>query len=253
RRRPAGRPRHERRAVRADRADPPIRRARAGDSRSQPPALRSCGLCLHRRRCARRTGAAWRGERARGTEHLRRHLAGDAVRRDQGKRLRQRGRERGPRRLPDHQVRQRGAGVSATGDSVRPEPSKLQRKLIGQIAEYIRDNGLEAGAPLTELGLAEALNVSRTPVRAALEHLTGLGVVAPGGPRRGFQVTASPEALAELTEETAHSDEEEDLYVKVAADYVSSHLPEQFSEADMMRQYGVTRGLLLRVLRRMSS
>ena len=143
--------------------------------------------------------------------------------------------------------------MSATGDSVRPEPSKLQRKLIGQIAEYIRDNGLEAGAPLTELGLAEALNVSRTPVRAALEHLTGLGVVAPGGPRRGFQVTASPEALAELTEETAHSDEEEDLYVKVAADYVSSHLPEQFSEADMMRQYGVTRGLLLRVLRRMSS
>lgn len=143
--------------------------------------------------------------------------------------------------------------MSATAEAARPEPSKLQRKLISQIAEYIRDNGLGTGDHLTELGLAEALNVSRTPVRAALEHLSALGVVAPGGPRRGFQVTASSEALEELTQDAAHSDEEEDLYVRVAADYVASRLPEQFSEADMMRQYGVNRGLLLRVLRRMSN
>lgn len=134
----------------------------------------------------------------------------------------------------------------------RPEPSKLQRKLVSQIAGYIRDNELGPGDHLTELGLAEALNVSRTPVRAALEHLTAQGVVAPAGPRRGFQVTASPEALAGLAEESVQSDEEEELYMRVASDYVGNRLPEQFSEADMQRQYGVSRGVLLRVLQRMS-
>jgi len=134
----------------------------------------------------------------------------------------------------------------------RSEPSKLQRKLAVQIAEFIRDNELGEDAHLTELGLAEALKVSRTPVRRALEHLTELNVVAPMGPRRGFRVTASPEALASLTTEAGRSDEEEELYIRIAGDYVASRLPEQFSEADVMRQYGVSRGLLLRVLQRMT-
>jgi DNA-binding GntR family transcriptional regulator len=142
--------------------------------------------------------------------------------------------------------------MAGAPDAARPEPSKLQRKLVSQIAGYIRDNELGPGDHLTELALAEALNVSRTPVRAALEHLTAQGVVAPAGPRRGFQVTASSEALAELAQETVQSDEEEELYMRVAADYVGNRLPEQFSEADMQRQYGVSRGVLLRVLQRMS-
>lgn len=142
--------------------------------------------------------------------------------------------------------------MAGSAETSRPEPSKLQRKLVSQIADYIRDNNLGQGDHLTELGLAEALNVSRTPVRAALEHLTAQGVVAPAGPRRGFQVTASPESLADLAQETVQSDEEEELYMRVAADYVANRLPEQFSEADMQRQYGVSRGVLLRVLQRMS-
>jgi DNA-binding GntR family transcriptional regulator len=143
--------------------------------------------------------------------------------------------------------------VSAAHDASRPEPSKLQRKLASQIAQFIRDNQLGEGDQLTELGLAEALNVSRTPVRAALEHLAAMGVVAPAGPRRGFHVTAAADQLEDLTQETSHSDEEEALYMRIAADYVASRLVEQFSEADMMRQYGVSRGVLLRVLQRMSS
>jgi len=117
--------------------------------------------------------------------------------------------------------------LSAAHDVGRPEPSKLQRKLVSQIAQYIRDNQLGEGDQLTELGLAEALNVSRTPIRAALEHLASLGVVAPAGPRRGFHVTAAPDQLAELTQETSHSDDEEGLYMRMAADYVASRLPER--------------------------
>lgn len=142
--------------------------------------------------------------------------------------------------------------MSETTEAGRAEPSKLQRKLAVQIGEFIRDNDLLEGGQLTELGLAEALNVSRTPVRAALEYLSGLGIVAPVGQRRGFKVTATPQALAELTQDVAYTDEEEALYLRIAADYVGARLPEQFSEADMMRQYGVARGMLLRVLQRMA-
>lgn len=132
------------------------------------------------------------------------------------------------------------------------EPSKLQRKLALQIVEYIRDHRLQQGEHLTELGLADALKVSRTPVRRALEYLSSLNVVAPSGPRRGFQVTGVTDALDELTEEAAQSDEEGELYIRMASDYVAQRLPDQFSEADMMRQYGVGRGVLLRVLQRMA-
>ncbi|HEY3697289.1 GntR family transcriptional regulator [Phenylobacterium sp.] len=130
-------------------------------------------------------------------------------------------------------------------------PSKLQRKVALQISEYIRDNGLQPGDHLSELGLAEALSVSRTPVRRALEYLTELNVVTPNGPRRGFEVVGNLSAATELAEDTAQSDEEEALYMQMAADYVAWKLPEQLSEADMMRQYGVHRGLLRRTLQRM--
>src|SRR5690606_29176973 len=36
-------------------------------------------------------------------------------------------------------------------------------------------------------------------------------------------------------------------------DYINNRVGEQFSEADMLRQYGVGRGLLSRVLQRMAS
>jgi DNA-binding GntR family transcriptional regulator len=130
-------------------------------------------------------------------------------------------------------------------------PSQLQRQLAAQIVAHIQDNGLRRGDHLTELALAGTLRVSRTTVRAALQYLATLGVLAPSGPRRGFRVRAPATALARLTREGTPSDEEA-LYVKVADDYVRGHLSERFSEADMLKRYGVNRGLLLRVLQRMS-
>jgi len=64
-------------------------------------------------------------------------------------------------------------------------------------------------------------------------------------------VRAPATALAKLTREKVPSDEEA-LYVQIADDYVRRHLPERFSEADMLKRYGINRGLLLRVLQRMS-
>lgn len=138
-------------------------------------------------------------------------------------------------------------------DDARGERGKLSRKVAAQILEYIRDQGLHDGGHLTESGLADSLNVSRTPVRSALEQLSGLEVVAPAGPRRGYHVTASAERVRALTQAPIASDEEEELYVAVAQDFLNHRLEENFSEADMLRHYPVGRSTLLRVLQRMAS
>lgn len=130
-------------------------------------------------------------------------------------------------------------------------PSKLQRQLAHRILNYIRDRGLGKGDHLTELALAQALAVSRTPIHGALEYLTSLDVVAANGPRLGFQVRAPAGVIAKLAADSVQSDEES-MYLRIAEDYVRKGLAAEFSEADLMRQYGISRGLLLRVLQRMT-
>jgi DNA-binding GntR family transcriptional regulator len=129
-------------------------------------------------------------------------------------------------------------------------PSKLQREVATRIVQHIRDHDLQPGDPLTELGLADALRVSRTPVRAALDYLAGLGVVGPGA-RRGFQVRAAAPELPDVEAEAGPA-EEDGLYIRIAEDYVAERLPDEVTEADLMRRYDASRGLVVRVLQRMA-
>ena len=91
-------------AVRADRADRHLQDLRRGGGARELAALRACGLCLHD--LERDRGRDRRRHRVRhGGRQLDRRLdAGDAVRRREGIRPRQRRRHRGARRLSQHQV-----------------------------------------------------------------------------------------------------------------------------------------------------
>lgn len=143
-------------------------------------------------------------------------------------------------------------GLRVARNDNRAERGNLARKVAGQILDHIRDNALQEGGHLTESGLAETLNVSRTPVRSALEQLAELGVVAPAGPRRGYNVIVSAGQIGALTRQPIASDAEEELYVAIAQDFLNHRIEEHFSEADMLRQYPVGRSTLLRVLQRMA-
>jgi DNA-binding GntR family transcriptional regulator len=142
--------------------------------------------------------------------------------------------------------------MATAAEAGRPEPGKLSRKLASRIVEHLAENQLFEGSTLTELGLAETLNVSRTPVRTALEQLEGSGIVARIGPRRGYRVLASGKTIASLAQDSSGTDEEEDLYLAIAQDFIRQRSEAQFSEADMLRRYGVGRSLLMRVLQRMA-
>lgn len=133
------------------------------------------------------------------------------------------------------------------------EAGRRAGKAAALILDYLDARSLHTGAHITESALADALNVSRTPVRAALEQLTELKVVAPAGPRRGYYVTASAEHIVGLAREPGAVDDEEELYLAIADDFLHKRIGDQFSEADLLRHYGVSRGLLSRVLQRMAS
>ena len=81
-----------------------------------------------------------------------------------------------------------------------PRPRPLHEEVVDRLRDMIVEGELEAGARLHELDLADALKVSRTPIREAVKLLATEGLVdlIPG---RGARVSAfSGEMLQELLE-----------------------------------------------------
>jgi DNA-binding GntR family transcriptional regulator len=128
-------------------------------------------------------------------------------------------------------------------------PSRLQSELLAGILDVIRSDALAPGARLAEVALAERLQVSRTPVRAALRHLAQRGLVQRGR-RRGYVVGAPPPAARKPPPHPQPS-EADRLFLAIARDRRMQRLPEEVSEGDLMRRYGVTRPTVQRVLVRL--
>jgi DNA-binding GntR family transcriptional regulator len=125
----------------------------------------------------------------------------------------------------------------------------LQTRVTREILALARREDLAIGDRLAESVLAEKIGTSRTPVNVALHHLVSLGVVYYDA-NRGFFM-AKP--ARELTEVAAPFFNEPDnpLYLKIADDRLGHRLPDLVTEADLMRQYEVSRSELRRVLSRM--
>ncbi len=121
--------------------------------------------------------------------------------------------------------------------------SRLHVVLLPRIVALIRDDRLAEGARLTEAGLAARLQVSRTPVRAALALLARRGVVRQTA--SGFVVADAGRAGAEAA---AGDPGETALSLRMAQDRMSGSLPEVVSETDLMRRYAAGRATVQRTL-----
>ncbi|MGL5361778.1 MAG: GntR family transcriptional regulator [Bosea sp. (in: a-proteobacteria)] len=137
-------------------------------------------------------------------------------------------------------------GRTIAGDSLLPEPSRLQRDLVERLLALFRTTGMPSGHRLTELALARQLNVSRTPIRGALAHLARLGIVESAEGKGFVLLRTPPEDEASEAEFDATADDK--LIIAISRDRLNGKLPDQVSEADLMRQYGVSRQLVLRAL-----
>lgn len=132
----------------------------------------------------------------------------------------------------------------------RIAPSRLQNELQAGILAVIRADLLEPGARLGEVALAERLQVSRTPVRAALAHLARRGLVRPGK-RGGYFVAEAALAVRKTPPRPGPTDADR-LFLAIARDRRAGKLPEEVSEGDLIRRYDVTRATVQQVLVRLS-
>jgi DNA-binding GntR family transcriptional regulator len=132
----------------------------------------------------------------------------------------------------------------------KPKPSRLQRDLLPRIVALIRDEGMAPGMRLGEIALAARLRVSRTPVRAALAHLAGRGIVERGA-QRGYFVGKRASAVDRADLDAAPAIAER-LFLAVARDRLAGRLPLDVSETDLMRRYRATRPVVQRVLAKMA-
>ncbi len=127
----------------------------------------------------------------------------------------------------------------------------LPLEIAGQIVALLRETNAQPGYRLTERTLAKEFDVSRSPVRAALNFLADEGVIETreGG---GRFLIMRPNELAEYEIE-APANPLSELYHNLITEQISGTLPEHFTEADLLRKYDVSRGVLTKALGKMAA
>jgi DNA-binding GntR family transcriptional regulator len=127
-------------------------------------------------------------------------------------------------------------------------PTPLHLELADRIARLIHDESLAPGARLNENRLAEQLGVSRTPVRAALQHLAAQGFVE-RKPNRGVELIAPP-PLPLAPAEASEADNE--LVLRISHDRQRGRLADYVSEKDLMESYDLGRPAIKQALERLA-
>jgi DNA-binding GntR family transcriptional regulator len=125
----------------------------------------------------------------------------------------------------------------------------LQTRVTREILALARREDLAIGDRLAESVLAEKIGTSRTPVNVARHHLVSLGVVYYDA-NRGFFMAKPARDVTEVAAQF-FNEPDDPLYLKIADERLAHHLPDVVTEADLMRQYDVSRSELRRVLSRM--
>jgi DNA-binding GntR family transcriptional regulator len=133
------------------------------------------------------------------------------------------------------------------GDASAFLKSDLQAELAARILDHISAARLSAGSVLREAELARTLGVSRSPVRAALRHLVGAGIVR-AKPRGGYLIGRRAHAHRPLAFE---SKSQRSLYGMLLKDLILCDLASPTTESALMRRYEAGRGEITQAIRRL--
>jgi DNA-binding GntR family transcriptional regulator len=116
--------------------------------------------------------------------------------------------------------------------------------------DVIREARFEAGHRLREQQLADLLQVSRTPVRAALALLAERGLVE-SRPNQGYVLVRPSQDLDQIVFEVPTT-ADRDLYDRLVVDRLAGEIPLSLTQSEIERRYDVDRAVLLRVLSRLA-
>ncbi|WP_034918729.1 MULTISPECIES: GntR family transcriptional regulator [Erwinia] len=128
--------------------------------------------------------------------------------------------------------------------------SASSRRIARQILDLIYEARFDPGHHLREQPLADALGVSRTPIRAGLKELTLLGAVE-ARPNQGFFLLKSGDELERLAIEQPISNDQA-LYEQLVRERIAGALPETFNQTEIAQRYEADRGVLTRTLLRLA-
>ncbi|HHJ4372827.1 TPA: GntR family transcriptional regulator [Klebsiella variicola] len=133
---------------------------------------------------------------------------------------------------------------------MQPDSTASSRRIARQILDLISEARFDPGHHLREQHLADALGVSRTPVRAGLKELTRMGAVE-ARPNQGFFLLKRSNELDQLEIEQSKSNDQK-LYEQLVHDRIAGILPESFTQTEISQRYDVDRGVLARTLVKLS-
>ncbi len=143
------------------------------------------------------------------------------------------------------------ASDSSQQRAARNSGSERAEHLAGLIMALARREGMKAGDRLVEQRLADALDLSRAPIRLGLKALEAAGL-ARGEPHRGFVLAKNPTSGA-AQPALAAVRRSEQVYSTIAGDVVAGRLPADVTEAELMRRYDLSRAELQRLLDRIAA
>jgi DNA-binding GntR family transcriptional regulator len=143
------------------------------------------------------------------------------------------------------------ASDSSQRRAARSSGSERAERLAGLIMALARREGMKAGDRLIEQRLADALDLSRAPIRLGLKALEAAGL-ARGEPHRGFVLAKNPTSGA-AQPALAAVRRSEQVYATIAGDVLASRLLADVTEAELMRRYDLSRAELQRLLDRIAA
>ncbi|WKY57237.1 GntR family transcriptional regulator [Vibrio sp. SNU_ST1] len=130
--------------------------------------------------------------------------------------------------------------------------TKLQQNLLFKVIARLKADDAKAGSSLNESSLAQQFEVSRSPIRAVLKHLSAQGITKVV-PYKGAVLQTDAADIDISGQDNDQQPRQEQLYLRVLMDLFFSELGQSFSEKDLQQRYDANRGEMQSVLRLLES
>lgn len=137
-------------------------------------------------------------------------------------------------------------GMEESTGKVRQRHVELAQKIL----DFAIERGLPRGGRLTEQVLASHCNVSRTPIRKALQLLAEKRIVR-SEPEGGYQLAIEPASFPGFAGEPPPAEEAE-LYNAILRDISAGRIGDSQTVAGLQRRYGASRSAVQNALIRLS-
>ncbi|OLQ73101.1 transcriptional regulator [Photobacterium proteolyticum] len=126
--------------------------------------------------------------------------------------------------------------------------TRLQQDLLFKVIARLKAENAKAGSSLNESFLAKQFEVSRTPLRAVLNHLSAQGITK-AVPYKGFVLQVDAVNIEAEGRTGSEQTRQEQLYLRLLMDLFFGELGTSLSEKELQQRYDANRGEMQSVLR----